>query len=100
MAGMSMVEDAVGQENNLAGQVTASIPLFLIHEFYPRNHGFNQKSLTNMHWEVDKDGYVCLPPGPGLGVEVNEDVLEKLSKEPQKYRWPRATLKDGSVADY
>jgi galactonate dehydratase len=80
--------------------VTASIPFFLIHEFYPQNAGFNVPGLTRMAFEMDKDGYIGLPPGPGLGVEVDELLLQEEAKKPQSYRWPGATLKDGSVADY
>lgn len=80
--------------------VVASIPHFLIHEFYPDNHGFNPKGLTRMEWQLDKDGYIGLPPGPGLGVEVDEKALEEAAKKPQSYRWPGARLKDGSIADY
>src|SRR6185369_8280657 len=45
--------------------VVASIPFFLIHEFYPDNHGFNPKDVTRAAWKVDADGYVALPEGPG-----------------------------------
>ena len=77
-----------------------SVPNFLIHEFYPDNYGFNPKGFTSMTWELDKEGYIGLPPGPGLGVEVNEKFLEEESKKPQTYRWPGSKLRDGSVADY
>lgn len=80
--------------------VAASIPLFLIHEFYPDNVGFMGKGLTRMEWKLDADGYIGLPPGPGLGVEVDEKRLEEEGKKPQTYRWPGAKLKDGSVSDY
>jgi galactonate dehydratase len=80
--------------------VVSSIPNFLIHEFYPTNYGFNPKDLTSMAWELDKDGYIGLPPGPGLGVEVNEKLIEETAKKPQSYKWPGAKLRDGSVADY
>ena len=80
--------------------VAASIPFFLIHEFYPDNAGFNPPGVTRMAWKLDKDGYIGLPPGPGLGVEVDEKRLEEEAKKPQTYRWPGAKLKDGSVADY
>ncbi len=80
--------------------VVASIPLFLIHEFYPQNAGFNTPGLTRMAFEVDQDGYIGLPPGPGLGVEVDEAKLAVEAQKPQTYKWPGATLKDGSVADY
>jgi galactonate dehydratase len=80
--------------------VTASIPLFLIHEFYPDNSGFNPASIMRMDWKLDAEGYVGLPGGPGLGIEVVEQKLEEESKKPQSYSWPGRTLKDGSIADY
>ena len=80
--------------------VVSSIPLFLIHEFYPQNAGFNLPGVTKMAYELDKEGYIGLPPGPGLGVEVDEPRLAEEAKKPQSYKWPGAKLKDGSVADY
>lgn len=80
--------------------VAASIPLFLIHEFYPQNQGFNPVGIARMNWELDRDGYIGLPAGPGLGVEMDEKLLEEQSKKPQTYRWPGAKLRDGSIADY
>jgi hypothetical protein len=53
-----------------------------------------------MAYEIDNDGYIGLPAGPGLGVEIDEAKLEVESKKPQTYRWPGKTLRDGSVADY
>ncbi len=80
--------------------VVASIPLFLIHEFYPDNHGFNPKGIGRMPWKLDAAGTIGLPPGPGLGVEIDEKLLEREARKPQSYRWPGATLRDGSVSDY
>jgi len=80
--------------------VVSSIPFFLIHEFYPQNAGFNVPGLTRMAFELDKEGYIGLPPGPGLGVEVDEPRLQEEAKKPQSYRFPGAKLKDGSIADY
>jgi galactonate dehydratase len=80
--------------------VASSVPNFLIHEFYPDNHGFNPKDLTAMPWKLDPEGYIGLPPGPGLGVEVNEKLIEEQAKKPQTYKWPGKRLRDGSVADY
>lgn len=70
----------------------------MIHEVYP---GISPKDLVRMPWEVDKEGYVALPPGPGLGVEIDEAVLEKLSKTPYPWKWPvHGRLRDGSISDY
>jgi len=80
--------------------VVSAIPLFLIHEFYPENAGFNLPGVTRMPYELDAEGYIGLPPGPGLGVEVDEPRLIEESKKPQTYKWPTMKLKDGSIADY
>jgi L-alanine-DL-glutamate epimerase-like enolase superfamily enzyme len=29
-------------------------------------------------FRLDKDGYVNAPPGPGLGVEIDHDALDKI----------------------
>lgn len=77
----------------------AAVPLFLIHEAYP---GITPKGLVRMDWKDDKEGYVALPPGPGLGVEIDEKEMEKISTDPNyKWKWPTyGRLKDGSIADY
>ncbi len=80
--------------------VVASVPFFLIHEFYPDNHGFNPRGIGHMPWKLDAEGYIGLPPGPGVGVTIDEKLLEKMAKQPQTYRWPGARLKDGSISDY
>jgi len=80
--------------------VAASIPLFLIHEFYPDNGGFNPPGIAKMEWQIDPEGYAALPGGPGLGVEIDEQKLEAEGKKPQTYRWPGRKLEDGSIADY
>ena len=50
---------------------------------------------------MDEEGYVSLPEGPGLGVEVNEaKVIELGTNPPQQFKWPDNRLTDGSVADY
>ena len=80
--------------------VVTSVPFFLIHEFYPDNHGFNPAGIGRMEWKLAADGYIGLPPGPGLGVEIDQKRLEAEARKPQTYRWPGRMLRDGSVSDY
>ena len=78
--------------------VSAAVPFFLIHEGY---EGVLPDGIANKHWEMDEEGYVSLPEGPGLGVEVDEArVVELASDTSRKFQWPKPTLRDGSVADY
>jgi len=78
--------------------VTATAPLFMIHEAYDDELW---GKIVRPHWTKDKDGYVSLPEGTGLCVDVDEAMLKKVAAEPYKYQWrgPRY-LEDGSVADY
>jgi galactonate dehydratase len=75
----------------------ATIPNLLIHEFYPSD----LQGVLHRKWDVDKEGYATLPDGPGLGCDVDEDKLVKLSAEiGMKFKWPGAHYKDGAIADY
>jgi galactonate dehydratase len=79
---------------------TATIPNFLIHEFYPMNNK-PINALLHKTWETDKDGYCNLPTEPGLGVDVDEAGALELSKQIGfNFKWPGAHYPDGSIADY
>ena len=80
--------------------VSASIPLFLIHETAQNVIQWGEQFLRK-NWSLDKDGYVSLPDAPGLGVEVDRIKMAKVAAEPkQLFRWPQVRLRDGSIADY
>ena len=64
----------------------------------PLQEGAN--TLDVVETKPDADGYIGLPEGVGLGVDVDEKALEEAAKKPQTYKWPGAKLKDGSVSDY
>jgi len=79
---------------------TAAVPLFLIHEGYLDGH-IMPPGVARKNWEVDKDGYATLPQGPGLGVEMDEDLMAKVNADPKrKYKWPVPKSPDGGVRDY
>jgi galactonate dehydratase len=87
--------------------VAASIPLFLIHEFYPPDYNSlapdrkpDWLPVARMEYAYDDEGCIGLPPGPGIGVEVDEKLLAEEAAKPQTFKWPGQKLKDGSVADY
>ncbi len=78
--------------------VAASIPFFLIHEGYK---DVLPEGVARKTWEMNEKGYVALPEGPGLGVEIDEALVLKVGKEPaRQFKWPDNRLKDGSIADY
>ncbi len=78
--------------------VAASIPFFLIHEGYTHQMA---EGVAVKTWTMDAQGYVSLPEGPGLGVEVDEKLAVEVGKDPtRQFQWPDARLRDGAVSDY
>ena len=78
--------------------VSAAIPFFLIHEYYP---SISPPGLVKKNWSIDNAGYASLPQGPGIGCEIDEAVLAELAKKPSPPEWPtRGRMPDGSIADY
>jgi galactonate dehydratase len=78
--------------------VSASIPFFLIHEGY---QNVLPDGVAYKTREMDKYGYVSLPEGVGLCVEIDEQKAIEVGSDPsQQFSWPDNRLKDGSIADY
>jgi galactonate dehydratase len=74
-------------------QLSASIPNFLIQEQVSLGEGYLKKPFTV------KEGYLNLPTGPGLGIELDENAMaDKIGHDwtnPQSY-----DKDDGSVVDW
>lgn len=81
--------------------VGCSIPFLLIHETAPGSLQWGEQFM-NRPWTVDDEtGYATLPEGPGLGVQIDMAKLQAVAADPKyKWKWPGATLPDGSIADY
>jgi len=47
-----------------------------------------------------QDGYLPIPEGPGLGVDIDEDVVRDLHKDRHRWRNPIWRSKDGSFAEW
>jgi len=77
-------------------QLAACIPNFVIQE-YPRQEMMAVKDIVKTSVEL-KNGYVKIPDVPGIGAELNDDVLEKF---PYKPRMPSARYekRDGSFVN-
>ena len=75
--------------------------MVLIHETSPGASKWGETFLSRP-WKIgDKSGYATLPEGTGLGVEVNRARMTEVASDPKYcWRWPGATLPDGSIVDY
>lgn len=75
-------------------QLAASIPNFLVQEQVTLGEGY----LTEP-FEVDDEGYIPLPEGPGLGIELDMDQLE--DKRGHDWDNPKTyDADDGSVVNW
>jgi galactonate dehydratase len=74
-------------------QLAASIPNFLCQEQVHLGEGYLKQAF------VVRDGYVDVPTGPGLGIQIDEDAL----KDKLGHSWRNAEtydIHDGSVVDW
>jgi galactonate dehydratase len=69
--------------NAAALHLDASIPNFVINEFFAFDRPYWEEILTGP-FPALREGYLDLPSGPGLGVEIDEAALEK-AKKPYVY---------------
>ncbi|RAB28761.1 D-galactonate dehydratase, partial [Burkholderia multivorans] len=46
------------------------------------------------------DGFVAIPQGPGLGIDVNEEKVREMAKTGHRWRNPVWRHADGSVAEW
>lgn len=77
-------------------QLDAAIPNFAIQEFPSFYHQGNEAEMTKALLE-EEQGYIVIPNGPGIGIELADDLDEKF---PPKQRSISAQLAyDGSVYD-
>ena len=101
--GVTALGDTLKQsiDNAYAGvaniHFSATLPNFLILESIETWGGFHSKLLKKpIRWE---EGYVIPPSEPGLGIELDENALEKQLghdwRNPESY-----DKEDGSVVDW
>jgi len=46
------------------------------------------------------DGYVAIPEGPGLGIEINEEAVRQAAEKGYDWKNPVWRNQDGSVAEW
>jgi galactonate dehydratase len=75
----------------------ATVPNFLIHEFYPND----LKGVCKPTWTINKDFNYTLPQSKGIGCDIDEALALQHSKESgYDFKWPGSHYPDGSIADY
>lgn len=65
----------------VCAHLNAATPNFLIHEIFDDFNDPWESELLTAHVEV-QGGYIMLPPGPGIGAELNLDMIAKHPYQP------------------
>lgn len=65
------------------------------------NKGFDLLDFVN-NTEIFqfKDGFLDIPKGPGLGLDLNEELIEEVSKEELIWTNPSWKHYDGTIAEW
>ncbi|KAL1953777.1 hypothetical protein VTO42DRAFT_2274 [Malbranchea cinnamomea] len=88
-------------------QVALSTPNFVIQEMSLGMHYNVEAGEEDLHTYVKdptvfgiEDGYVKALTGPGLGIEVNEEVVRKIAKEAQPWQCKEFYGPDGAIREW
>jgi galactonate dehydratase len=85
-------------------QLAANAPNVAIQEMSLGIHYNVGHDLLNFLTDPDVltpvDGYLAIPQGPGLGVEIDEAAVRDVAKEGHRWRNPIWRHKDGSFAEW
>ncbi len=78
-----MLETGIGRAANLA---LASLPNFKLPGDISATRRYWKEDIVEEVFELNKDGSITVPTGPGIGVTVNEKLLERLTDRKETYR--------------
>ena len=78
-----MLESGIGRAYNVA---LASLPNFTIPGDVSPSNRYWARDVVSPEWTMDGDGWVDVPAGPGLGVEVDRDRIEALTVQRETLR--------------
>ena len=78
-----MLESGIGRAYNVA---LASLPNFTIPGDVSPSNRYWARDVVSPEWTMDGDGWVDVPEGPGLGVEVDRERIEALTVQEETLR--------------
>jgi len=78
-----MLESGIGRAGNVA---LASLPNFTLPGDISASRRYFKEDIVEPEFVIDKDSMMAVPAGPGIGVEVLADRLEKVTVRRQEFR--------------
>lgn len=77
-----MLETGIGRAHNVA---LASLPGFTLPNDISASKRYWEEDIIEPEFELNKDGTISVPQGPGIGVEVRRDRLERATVRRESY---------------
>ncbi len=77
-----MLESGIGRAGNVA---LASLPNFTLPADISANRRYFKNDIVEPVFEINTNGTITVPTGPGIGVEINMGELEKVTVRKEKY---------------
>ncbi len=78
-----MLESGIGRAGNVA---LASLPNFTLPGDISASRRYFKQDIVEPEFVIDKDSMMAVPVGPGIGVEVLADRLEKVTVRRQEFK--------------
>ncbi|MCW8848746.1 MAG: o-succinylbenzoate synthase [Melioribacteraceae bacterium] len=78
-----MLESGIGRASNVA---LASLPNFILPGDISASKKYYKEDIVSPAFEVENDSTMKVPDGPGIGVEVIKDQLEKVSVRIEEFK--------------
>jgi O-succinylbenzoate synthase len=69
-----MLEAGIGRLHNIA---VATLPNFTMSNDLSASRRYWERDIIDPEVELDSDGYVAVPTGPGIGYAVRDDLVER-----------------------
>jgi len=77
-----MLETGIGRAHNVA---LASLPGFILPNDISASRRYYQQDLVEPEFTLNADGTISVPQGPGIGVEVVEELLERVTLHREEF---------------
>ena len=78
-----MLESGIGRAGNVA---LASLPNFILPGDISASKRYYKNDIVTPEFTVNPDGTMDVPLGPGIGVDVNEKMLKKVTVKTVKFK--------------
>ncbi len=79
-----MLESGIGRAGNVA---LASLPNFILPGDISASKKYYKVDIVEPAFEVEKDSTMKVPNGPGIGVEVIKDHLDKVTVKVEEFKF-------------